>query len=148
MQSSSLTRDWNWAPCFGKHRVLAPGQWGKSLTVSFYHLQSIKARYWWQARLLNPLYTQSVNWDENRSERRSVVSDSLQPHGLYSHGILQARILECVAYPFSRGSSQPRNWIRISCIVGRFFTNWAMREVFTKLAAFLPSLCFFNWTLG
>ena len=41
------------------------------------------------------------------------------------HGILQARILEWVASPFSRGSSQPRNWTRVSCIAGRFFTSWA-----------------------
>ena len=33
------------------------------------------------------------------------------------------RILECVAYPFSRGSSQPRNRTRVSCIAGGFFTN-------------------------
>ena len=38
------------------------------------------------------------------------------------------RILEWVAYPFSSGSSQPRNPTGVSCIVGRFFTNWAMRE--------------------
>ena len=38
------------------------------------------------------------------------------------------KILEWVAYPFSRGSSQPRNWTRVACIVGRFFTNWAIRE--------------------
>ena len=38
------------------------------------------------------------------------------------------RILEWVAYPFSRGSSQPRNWTGVSCIAGRFFTNWAIRE--------------------
>ena len=38
------------------------------------------------------------------------------------------RILEWVAYPFSRGSSQPKNWTGISCIAGRFFTNWALRE--------------------
>ena len=44
------------------------------------------------------------------------------------HGILQARILEWVAFPFSRGSSQPRNWARVSCIAGGFFTNWAIRE--------------------
>ena len=41
------------------------------------------------------------------------------------------RILEWVAYPFSRGSPQPRNWTRVSCITGGFFTNWAMREAFT-----------------
>ena len=39
------------------------------------------------------------------------------------HGILQARILEWVAYPFSIGYSQPRNRARVSCIAGRFFTN-------------------------
>ena len=38
------------------------------------------------------------------------------------------RILDWVAYPFSRGSSQPRNWTRVSCTAGRFFTNWATRE--------------------
>ena len=102
------------------------------------------------------------------SESRSVVSNSLQPHGLYSpcnspgqntgvgslsllQGIFPTqgsnpglphcrqilcqlshkespRILDWVAYPFSSGSSWPRNWTRVSCIVGGFFTNWAMRE--------------------
>ena len=38
-------------------------------------------------------------------------------------------ILEWVAYPFSCGSSQPRNWTGVSCIAGRFFTSWATREV-------------------
>ena len=38
------------------------------------------------------------------------------------------RILEWVAYPFSHGSSQPRNWTRVSCIAGRFFTNCAIRK--------------------
>ena len=44
------------------------------------------------------------------------------------HGIFQASILEQVAFPFSRGSSQPRNRIGISCIAGGFFTKWAIRE--------------------
>jgi len=39
------------------------------------------------------------------------------------HGILQARILECIAFPFSRGSSQPRDWTQVSHITGRFFTS-------------------------
>ena len=39
------------------------------------------------------------------------------------HGILQARILEWVAIPFSRESFQPTNQIRVSCIAGGFFTN-------------------------
>ena len=96
----------------------------------------------------------------------SVVSDSLQPHGLYSPwnspgqntgvgslsllqgifptqgshpGLLHCRwilyqlshkvsprILELIAYPFSRGSSWPRNRTGVFCIAGGFFTNWAM----------------------
>ena len=44
------------------------------------------------------------------------------------HGILQARILEWVAIPFSRGSSWPRDWTWVSCIAGRFFTIWGSRE--------------------
>ena len=42
-----------------------------------------------------------------------------------SMGILQARILEWVAIPSSRGSSQLRDWTQISCISGRVFTVWA-----------------------
>ena len=45
-----------------------------------------------------------------------------------THGILQARILEWVAFPFSRGSSQPRDGTQVSCIANRFFTSWANRE--------------------
>ena len=44
------------------------------------------------------------------------------------HGILQVRILESVAIPFSRGSSRSRDWTWVSCIAGRFFTIWATRE--------------------
>ena len=44
------------------------------------------------------------------------------------HGILQARILEWVAFPFSRGSSQPRDWTQVSCIAGGFFTSWDTRK--------------------
>ena len=44
------------------------------------------------------------------------------------HRILQARILEWAAFPFSRGSSQPRDQSQVSCIAGGFFTSWATRE--------------------
>ena len=44
------------------------------------------------------------------------------------HGILQARILEWVAFPFSRGSSQPRDQTQVSHIAARFFTSWAAWE--------------------
>ena len=45
------------------------------------------------------------------------------PPGSSVHGILQARILEGVAMPSSRGSSRPRNRTKVSCIAGRFFTS-------------------------
>ena len=53
--------------------------------------------------------------------------DYSQP-GSPIHGILQARILEWIAIPFSRGSSQPRDRTYVSCIADGFFTNWAIKE--------------------
>ena len=44
------------------------------------------------------------------------------------HGILQARILKWVSFPFSREHSQPRDRIWVSPIAGGFFTSWASRE--------------------
>ena len=46
------------------------------------------------------------------------------------------RILEWVAYPFSSTSSQLRNWTTVSCIAGRFFTNWAIRKAPTFASSF------------
>ena len=45
-----------------------------------------------------------------------------------STGILQARILEWVAMPSSRGSSQPRDWTQFFWVQIRFFIVWASRE--------------------
>ena len=56
------------------------------------------------------------------------------------HGILQATILEWVAYPFSRGSSWPRIRTGVPCIAGGFFTNWAIK-VKVKVAQSCPTLC-------
>ena len=61
------------------------------------------------------------------SINRSVLSNSVtpwtvcSPPGSYVHGILQARILEWVAVPFSRGSSCPRGWTWVSCVADGFF---------------------------
>ena len=52
--------------------------------------------------------------------------------GSTAHGTLQARILQWVAMPLSRGSSQPRDWTCISCLLqraGRFVTTSATWEV-------------------
>ena len=50
------------------------------------------------------------------------------PPGSSVHGSLQARILEWVSSSLFRGSSWPRDWTQVSCIAGRFFTFWAIRE--------------------
>ena len=60
---------------------------------------------------------------ESESESRSVMSDSFRPMDYTVHGILQARILEWVAFHFSRGSSQPRDRTQVSHIAGGFFTR-------------------------
>ena len=82
----------------------------------------------------------------------SVMSNCLWPHGLSTSllcpGILQARILECIVIPFSRGSSQPKDRTWVSCIESRFFTIWATwesrrsREVLRWWVLLLP-LCYF-----
>ena len=61
-------------------------------------------------------------------------------------GILQARILEWVAFPFSRGSCQPGDWTQVSHIAGGFFTSWATREVNTifKNQHPIPTLYYFR----
>ena len=64
----------------------------------------------------------------HESESLSVVSDSLWPMDHTVCGILQARILECIAFPFSRESSQPRDQTQGSHIAGRLFINWITRE--------------------
>ena len=72
--------------------------------------------------------------NESERESHSVVSDSLRPHELYRvHGILQARILVWVAFPFARGSFQPRDRTQVSHTAGRVFTIWATREAKHKL---------------
>ena len=65
------------------------------------------------------------------------------PPGSSVHGILQARILEWVAIPFSSESSQPRDQSQVSCVEDRFFTIWA----FTLLQSFSHVWLFANpWT--
>ena len=82
-----------------------------------------------------------LNWSRLWQRLHASGSNScgsnflIQPDLLYCGWILyqlshkeSPRILEWVAYPFSSRSSWPRNWTRVSCIAGRFITNWATRE--------------------
>ena len=61
------------------------------------------------------------------------------------HEILQARIVEWVAFPFSRGSSQPRDQTQISRTAGGFFTSWATREAPLIKNHFLIFVLFTIW---
>ena len=59
------------------------------------------------------------------------------------HRILQARILEWGAFPFSRGSPQPRDWTWITCIAGGFFTYRLSHKGSPSLQR---SLLIFDWS--
>ena len=74
---------------------------------------------------------------KSESESHLVVSNSLQPHTV--HGILQVRILEWVAFPFSRGFSQLRDRTQVSHIAGGFFTKGATREALKGFVAPAPT---------
>ena len=85
---------------------------------------------------------------------RSVMSDSLwpmdcSPPGSSVHGILQARILEWVATPSSRGCSWPRDQIPVSyvpCFGSRFFTTSAVWKAL--LLSCLLSFSFCLWLIA
>ena len=65
------------------------------------------------------------------------------------HGLLRTRTLEWVSFPFSRGSSQPRDRTQVSPIAGRFFTRWATREVYQEFIFFQcleTFILLFFWT--
>ena len=70
------------------------------------------------------------------------------PPGSSVRGILQARIVDWVAMPSSRGSSQPRDQTQVSCTASRFFTNWATGEVPFNLNYLLKILYLNMITLG
>ena len=55
------------------------------------------------------------------------------------HGILQARILEWVAFPLSRGYSQWRDWTQVSRIAGKFLTSWAQGKPRVNLSPMISS---------
>ena len=91
----------------------------------------------WPHELYSPWNSPGWNAGEGSLSllQRIFPTHVLNPGLLHGRQILyqlshqgSPRILEWVAYPFSRGSSWPRNWTGVSCIAGGFFTNWAIRE--------------------
>ena len=82
----------------------------------------------WLTFIIQQMFTMKLHDNVNVSESCSFISILCDAIDYTVHGILQARILEWVAFPFSRGSSQPRDRTQVSRIVGRFFTSWATKE--------------------
>ena len=92
-----------------------------------------------QIRNLNKQWRSSIKtagkWAADGSKKSEVAQSwptlcdpvDCSPPGFSIHGIFQAWVLEWVAISFSRGSSWPRDWTRVSCITGRCFTIWATR---------------------
>ena len=78
--------------------------------------------------MLTCFISSAVRNENKITDSRSFVPDFLWPHGYTVQGILQARILEQGAFPFSRGSSQTRDQTQVSHIAGRFCTIWATRK--------------------
>ena len=76
------------------------------------------------------LYNGEVKWSEV-AQLCPTLCDSVNCSlpGSSIHGIFQAGVLEWDAISFSRGSSLPRDWTWVSCIVGRRLNIWATREV-------------------
>ena len=112
LQPTRLLRPWDFpgkSTGVGCHRLLqgegylAGNDWEEPGELSFLHL--------------------------SESESCSVVSTLCNPMAYIVHGILQARLLEWVAFTFSRGSSQPRDQTQFSLIAGGFFTDWAIRGI-------------------
>ena len=70
------------------------------------------------------------------------------PPGSSDHGVLLARVLEWVAMPSSRGSSQPRYWTQVSCIAGGFFTiSWYLYSMCLLTNDRAPGECFYQWRI-
>ena len=88
----------------------------------------------WKWKSLNHVQLFATPWTIQSMEFSRLTQNSVNytyyfvhhiPSTYIVHGILQARILEWVAFPFFRGSSQPRDQTQVSHISGRFFTSWA-----------------------
>ena len=88
-------------------------------------------------RLPRPWDSPGKNWSGKVAQLCPVLWD---PMDYTVNGNLQARKLEWVAVSFSRRSSQPRDWTKVSWIAGGFFTNWAIRET-CILNYFILKIC-------
>ena len=113
---SSLEFEWKFHPCMVLlHCLLVFGKW---LDHWLRQLTCVDISHW--------------KWKVKEKVTQSCLT-LCDPIDYTVHGIFQARILECVVYPFSRGSSWLGNQPGVSHIAGGFFANWAIREAHISL---------------
>ena len=98
-------------------------------------------KYWIQIKVLDdinllPIYFDLESLKVNVTQLCVTLCDPMDDT---VHGILQSRILEWVAFHFSRGSSQPMNRTQVSLFAARFFNIWASREALESLICLLTS---------
>ena len=88
------------------------------------HLWSHKILFHWK----HTKQLTSTAWVKWKVKVTQLCPTLCNPMDYTVHGILQARILEWVAFPFPMGSSQPKDQTQVSHIASRFLTSWAARE--------------------
>ena len=103
------------------HRILQARvlEW---VAISFSRGSSWSRNWTWVSYISGPLPTELQGMLKTKvAQSCPTLSD---PMDAIVHGILQARILEWVAFPFSRVSSQPRDRTQVSHVAAGFFTSW------------------------
>ena len=147
----SFSLGWFWSPCPGQcyeplsvvlQALLIPWMY---LSPPWYNHSEVKWKSFSCVQLFMTPWTNTAHGILQAGQNTGVGSFSLPPGLFPTQGsnpglphcgqILyqlshkgSPRILEWVAYPFSSRSSRSRNRTGVSCIAGRFFTNWAIRE--------------------
>ena len=118
LQISALLGDFLWFPQIWSHREFPGGPVAKALC---FYSQGPRFNPWLGTKILQAELCLAAQLGLTFCD----LMDCSLP-GSSVHWILQARILECVAMPSSRGSSQPRDQTQF--VAGGFFTIWATRE--------------------
>ena len=120
VRKAKTTKNW-WRCSFGCKRAMELWE----VPVGMQTVQSFWKTVWQLLIRLNIKW--QWKWKVNMLVARSCLAlcypMDCSPPGFSVPGILQARILEWVAIPFSRGSSQPRDQTWVSCIAGRFLPS-------------------------
>ena len=121
-----LTNGGMFAHDFWRHALVTSSYsfcfWGQQHSGISYRINKQWAVGMWKWKSLSHVQLFATPW-------------TVAHHAPLNQGILQARILEWVAVPFSRWFSQPRHWTQVSHIAGGFFTSWATRE----------AICMWKW---